>query len=495
MSDYDFVENFQTLKLISCFRKKVGAIDVFPITSGTSLLVNAPSVFEEMPTLINNIFLVGALPWEETFEPHLLYNIPNNEKRFDPVSSLCFPHKCRYGSRIIKSMRKFMQETLMKPVEEKLEFFSLYLPQIEKAPHFFCCRFLGHALTIPTIFHDLTVSELFENVQKGEMRVSDMCICIQSSFTNEEFFFSLIKWIFDCESVSRLSLSPYIDSFLDKNFASEELSQAKWPENHRMALRDMIDSIILKPIPEPGDNFLIDVLPFPKFSWGFPPYESIWNQSSVYCFGTFVNQVDMKAYVLIMASLCLEKTIILYSKSISTTTAIIRGFHYALWPLQWVASSISILPDVAKEAIESPTPMMIGLDRPVKDFSQDHVYIDIDNHKIYGSAPRIPKSFDLSERLGGYWSKCNKQKTAEDIKKILEMTHLFIKDLISPLRASIMTDYSSMDNVRSVFMKEIFLQLVPLDIRSFMNEMIDTQMMQFYIELQCQKISEQFSKN
>ena len=489
------IQDLFSLQLVSQFRRKTSSSNISNLRLNDSLV--APSVIQENHEFVKRIYFTGTCPWEdEKTQPHLFFTIPFDQTLEDPISAFCFPHGGKITKKIIHSDAEFIQEALSKPDENSgdLEFFTLYFPIIEDAPYFYCCRFLGNLFSMPTISHELTLDDIFSLVNKGDVPCSEMCICVQSSYPDSNLYYGFLKWILQCERVGKFSITQATDMFLQDKLTDNEMKNfgAQWPEKHRDSLSALAAKIIFSEIPAPGDKLFVDKSPFPPFSWTREVTHK--RKDFELCLSsmrTLISFTPLSIYMQLISALLLEKRIIVYSNSCSITTDIILAFHAMLYPMKWVAPSISILPDAATDIFDSPSSTMLGIDKPLKNPPDNTYYYDCDKREF--KCPRqlhpFPHAMLLEERLKPLFVDPSGKE-----KEIIEMTNMAMKDILSPLRASIITDFSDPKKSGSRFMPELFLKNFPSESRLFVKSMLNTQMMQFHIELECRRCSAEFDE-
>jgi len=497
--DYN-VDDFMSLKLVSQFRKKTSYGKILKILANDSDCLQSPSSFYENNPIIKRIYFCGSAPYENSSVPHLFDTIPMDPTLNDPVSQFCFPHGCKFGSIKIDSHSSFVSEVMNSPNQNEIEFFTQYFPTIEDAPYFYCCKFMGNPFSMPSICHLIALEDVFDLVTPKSIPNSEMCICIQSGFPDQTLFYGILDWILQSEKIGKYSIYPIIDSYLNNGSYLSAIrddivirslgsnpSQI-WPGDHRSCLTRIVENLVLKTTPDPGSSIVLDFPPFPRWVWTRlnGPRQEL--SLSIYCLKALVSRCSIKSYIQLLTALTLEKSMLVYSKHTEVHTCIILAFHFMLHPLKWVSPSISILPDSAIDLLDSPSPTLIGTNTLPSRIPPNVVIFDADSG-IITNPPSviIPNSNRLNDSLEELW----KKETKDSYKWIIDMTNLAIKDLISPIHVSIITDFSATDSSGSRFLPELFLKNFTVENRPFIMQFSQTQMMQFYIELECRKSSEQ----
>lgn len=71
-------------------------------------------------------------------------------------------------------------------------------------------------------------------------------------------------------------------------------------------------------------------------------------------------------FVFILLSILREKSVVFISKDISLITAVIMTFVNLIKPFSWPFPSIFSLPESCVQMLDSPIPVLIGLNQPYK---------------------------------------------------------------------------------------------------------------------------------
>ena len=519
--DYDPIQFYST-RLASSFRRRASAdrIRNMPVNDSFLSISSQP---EKIEIFIHRIFFSGISPWEnENTPPHLFYLIPFDSKLFDPVSQFCFPHGAKFMKQKINSSAELINQCLTQPIIDDIEFFTLYFPSIIDYPYFYCCRFMGNQFTMPTISHDLGIEEIFSLIENKEIPTSQMCICIQTNSKEQMLYYKFIMWMLECEKIGKYSISPILDSFYlkiqnDQEFNLMDFEQYKclWPQKHREAFSALLAENLFSFIPNKGESIIIDKPPFPRFEWTrislYPDEDNddltLSLPSLKQVLSNFSPQ-HLDIFISLINSLLLEDIIVIYSKNIQLVTSAILLCHFLIKPLKWVNPSISLLPDSAVDIFESPLSYIVGIDKIIPQIKNDDVvFFNLDEKdpkncvKINKKKNIIsfPSVFNLFDQLKVFFTKdnLNNLKTKNDNydieKSVLNITNNFVKELLNPLRASIITDYTNPKHAESRFLPELFLKHFDPESRVFVNRFINTQMMQFHIELECKTCSCEFN--
>ena len=516
--DDDNPDAFFSLKLASSFRRKASGDRINHIPINDSYFT-APSLLDEKEEFIHRIYFTGVSPWEsEGTSPHLFFTIPFDPSLFDPVTHFCFPHGAKFQSDDIISSPQFINECLTKPTTDDLQFFTLYFPNIQDYPYFYCCKFMGNPFSMPTISNELDLEDIFSLCEKKQIPNTEMCICIQSNFPDQNLYYNFIKWLLECEKIGKYTIAHLFDTFylnIQNKESTENIDFAlyneSWPSKHRESLLALLGNVIFHSLPKIGESLIVDKPPFPKFEWKKEQIFATSNKRdlnlSLCCMKHFMSSFccnNVNTYITLLSSLILEKKVVLYSKNVPLLTDAILVCHFMLQPLKWVNPSVSLLPDSVVDIFDSPSAILVGVDTVFDEIPfESVVFFDLDSKEIKIGKNKIihfPKSMNLQEKLQIYFTKdtLNRVKTQKDEyiieKEVLEITNMAIKELLNPLRASIITDFSDPANAGSRFLPELFLKNFPGESRVFVNHFLNTQMMQFHIELECKRCSREFDE-
>lgn len=489
----DSTDKYNSLRLISNFRKRTKA-EALPNTPINDSLVE-PSTFDIQPNLIKRIYFNGVCPWESTEEAHLFYTIPFDKSLADPISRFLFPHGCRHGKLLFKSPSDFINSIMSIPYEKDLEFMTLYFPTIEDGPFFHCCKFVGTPFSIPTISHELNIEDIFSLIQNNAMPICDMAICVQSMYKDATMFHDFIKWYLECERIGKLAITPFLELFMEsKSLTSQSINSLfgpdadkVWPNIHRTKILAFLPCIGFTLLPTIGEEFVIDYEPFPPFKWTRKAGIEGDDKFIANCIQFLTTIYKPSIFVHILSALITENNFLVYSESQRLICNTVIALHGMLLPLNWVSTSISLLPDGLEDLLESPAPFIVGVDKKLKKLPPNTVILNIDKKTadIPTSIVKMPQYNEMVERLKPLFKE-------QKIEEIMGYTSQAIKELIGPIRPSIMTDISDKDHPGSRFVKELFLKNFPVASRKFVDTMTTTQMIQFYIELECRNKSAAF---
>ena len=99
-------------------------------------------------------------------------------------------------------------------------------------------------LTLPVLTHNFSFEELISFFDPKNIPLTEIVIAVHTKFPFEEFSKLLIKWIIDCERISRIHVSSKFEKYFysrnlnaEKNgedhSVSDDINNQLWPENHR----------------------------------------------------------------------------------------------------------------------------------------------------------------------------------------------------------------------------------------------------------------------
>jgi hypothetical protein len=94
-------------------------------------------------------------------------------------------------------------------------FHTLYFHETPNSPYFFTYRFSVDPLTLPSIAHRFSLSQLLERMSWPGLPVTEICFGTKTKFPFFNFFVGLIQWILETEMVARMHICDRIDGFLD----------------------------------------------------------------------------------------------------------------------------------------------------------------------------------------------------------------------------------------------------------------------------------------
>ncbi|EAY03996.1 hypothetical protein TVAG_195890 [Trichomonas vaginalis G3] len=486
-------EQFNSLRLISAFRRKTEGTKISKSPTNDSFV--SPSEFKLDPNLMTRMYFTGVCPWKDISTPHLFYTIPFDHSLDDPVSKFIFPNGCRHEKLQFHTTGDLIKEIITLPDINDLEFFTLYFPTIEAAPFFHCCVFMGNPFSMPSFTHDLNIEDLFSLIQNHSMPSTEMAICIQSQYKNATVFYEFMKWIIESERIGRMSITPFLELFIQLNSITmtnvEKMfgpdASKLWPDMHRQRILTVLPNCIYSMLPDIGDKFIIDYPPFPNFEW---QRDSGLKGDLLFfknCLEKLVEKFEPMEYISLLSALLAERTIIVYSSSRSVVANSIYALHAMLLPLNWVSTTISLLPADLMDILDSPAPLIAGETMWPIVSPKDAVVLNLD--KCEYTFPKdlvmYPTASQLKKRLKPLF-------VEKKIPEIINLTSMTIKELIFPVKVSIMTDYTDKNNPGSRFVYELFMKNFPVTSRKFIDAMASTQMLRFYIELECRKKSSEF---
>ena len=495
MSDSEDTDTqLYSLKLISAFRRKTQA-DHFLRMMPNDSLVSPSDVVITNDYLFSKFFIVGTCPGDNDTTPRLLYSLPFEPEERDDLSLFCFPHGTTVGCEKFKYPAAFIQAALSEP---QLSPFVLYFPSKDEAPYFFCATLTVNPFTMPSVAHDLSCEDIFTFVQPDEMPTSQICIVIQTRFPYYDLYFAILKWFIQCETIGKYSITVDIDHFMQKG--KYDSTPGNWPESHRNSLQSLLESLQKNRIESNLSEFnFVDQYPFPALVWKHPISTRQELPLARYVVGELINLLTVDQYIELLSALCLEKSIIVVSHSQSLACNAVLALHFMIWPLKWVAPSISQLPDSLLDVLDSPSPLIVSTTQCENVLNDNAVILNLDKKQVFPMRPfaLIPRLSFIKERLTEYWRELNKQSaTARErddaVGLILSSTNITVRDLVSPVQMSIISEYADTGCNGSRFIVELFLKNFEVEERGFMKQMVGTQMMQFFIEGQCRNRTKQY---
>lgn len=483
-------ELFGSMSLVNRFWERTRLnqmIKICPDDSVDDSLIKQPDL-----NFIHELSIIGSLPKTDDKQPKVLFTLPLNTKNADYISLFCFPHECEHSQKTVELPSEVINQILNEPKAEDIEFLSVYFPLIEEAPYFFCCKYVANPFSIPSICHDYNLDNVFSMITKSSIPTCEICIAIQTYYPFQEMYYGFLKWLICCEQIGKYSISPLIDSFLISNEINSSVDKSKWPSCHRRQFSEFLSTIIQTHL-DLNSSFVIDRAPYPKFAWDLEPIENMSEKLVINCVGCLLDRIDCEQFIVLLSSLLLQKHVIIFYKKIDILTNIIIAIQNLILPLEWHVGIIPILPDSRDDLIQSPTPVIIGVDHPLsEDLSEDNVFLDLENNRmeIHCSIPNLPFAKLIRESFYKYFDLLGGHSRAIAIKEILDAVHQLVKKILSNVRPSIMTDYSNLEDISSRFFVELFMKRFDKDNRAFIQKMLETQILKFYIEKECKKASQ-----
>jgi hypothetical protein len=179
--------------------------------------------------------------------------------------------------------------------------------------------------------------------------------------------------------------------------------------------------------------------------------------------------------------------------SVHDVADVVLALHFLLFPLKWVLASFSILPASMLDYLDSPTSFLVGTTERVRVANEAAVIFDLAQAsvKMAVDVPRIPHMKEFQSQMQTYWEALPTRR-AEMVEAILDETHKQLQTLLEPLQRSILTNFSWPQRRGSTFVQELFIATFPIDNRWFAKALCETQMMQFYVEHECRRRTEQW---
>lgn len=217
--------------------------------------------------------------------------------------------------------------------------------------------------------------------------------------------------------------------------------------------------------------------------------------------------LDERNVVTVLCAALLEKKLLLLASDTSLLGVVGEGICSLMYPFSWDHVYIPALPHALAECTDAPTPFIMGLDRRyrswVDDFSQ-LVVVDLDRNAVtcaeMDPLPALPESLveellvDLRQHIHPNLSAISAvsfpkrrmsqdELEAEEAKHMKEARMLFLRffvELFGTFRTFINDEKSS----GSFFHQQQFLSAQPKESQEFLDQFLDTQAFQIFIEKQ-----------
>lgn len=442
-------------------------------------------------TLFDGFYLIGSLPWEYTQAPHILYSYPPNDPIAQAYLPFLLPEGCNYKVSTFETIGEMLTDVYDSESAEHGQFFPLYFPENKHTPYLLVYRFTVSPLTLPSFAHDMSLAQLLQHVTHTAVPTCRVCLAMKARAPCMALFRQFVRWILDAESISRMKDFSVIDGYLF-NYSMPESGDlgSSWPEQHRQIFTNQVIPRLASVIPCPGNEVVIDIVPFPEFRWTISSSEQTRDVMAKEALLDLVKHVTPRLFMEIFKAVVLENTIIVYHKREEVVSNVILSLHFLLKPMKWVCGSISILPTEFKDLLNAPNPLLIGTVEAIQQVTAGYVYVDLEQGYLKREDDDLtyPKETEMEKAVK------EKFRTARsgDSESLLELLHLCndsVAKLIEPVVNSIITDVSNTDLVQSKFFVELFLKQFVLDERPFMKAFCETQMFQLYIEQECRKRS------
>ena len=430
--------------------------------------------------LIEAVMLIGVYPWEGSGAPRVLFQYPEGSVG-EEIPPFCFPSGCKSTLQVFQDQDGIPKHILTDENISGARFVPLYFPEFQSAPYMFCYYFEVSPLTFPSFGHDLGLKDLLGKLGEKYTPLSTVCLAVKTKFPSAALFKGWMEWILLCELVQR----GHIEQVFRKHMAGDtEVADASdWPQTARQKMMDVFQRMHTQPPPAPRDSLEISIPPLPCFTWLRPECEgAVHGPLARECLSYLISRIDMQKFICLYYSVLLEKTVILYHKDATVLGYCVLCLHFLCYPLKWKMPSVSILPDQLRDIIDAPNPIFIGTLHPLKSSLQSNtVYIDLVEGTVETSEdlPECPRGEALKEVLAKIW-------TAErPAMAILAAVNSVTKGFFDQIDPSTMTNYTNPEDVKSVFMQQLFEgRFLPKE-REYIKAMLKTQMFRYAIEQRC----------
>jgi hypothetical protein len=442
-------------------------------------------------SIIDGLYIVGNYPWAGEPTPTVLYSMTPEDPSGQAYAIFLLPKGSTYSTRQFHHSGELLQHLYDPTSTTRGTFHTLYFPETPSSPYFFTYRFSVDPLTLPSIAHKFSLSQLLEQMSRSALPVTEICIGIKTKFPFYEFFVGLIQWILESETVARMQVCDHIDGFLE-NPGSVTPHVAVWPDEHRTRFLNDFVAFAAIPPPDPQVEVVLDSPPCRVFRWMRPHADKNYYPLASRVLADVVKTTSQRTFTQLFSALLLEKTIVVFHTQETIVNNVILALHYMLRPLRWVSGSISILPDCLEELLNAPNPLLVGMTKPLTEMGPGFVYFNLVTRQVRasdGDFPLLPRRAEMEKRLKPIWAQPSK---AADPLEILKETSSAVTGFTHAIAPSIMADFSQSE-VHSKFFLELFLKRFAREDRSFVQALAVSQMFQAEIEQSCRKRSDALS--
>ena len=296
----------------------------------------------------NLIKVKNKSPYIYKYIPEILDQYPPDVETNSSVSMFCFPEGLQIsdkyrmpiwftfvltdeiGNRTYGSTLVFWEEMSIKLKENFIPFFDEYDPKTQKRKYYF--------------------------IQKA--------ICILSKFPFYHNCLEFLKQLYRIQTASK-SLIPL-----------------------ERAICAFVDSLYLQSQEIVRFNIGEEKLDFYRIA----NYGELWDTNDNYLEVLF-RVLSFKQIVTAWQALLLEKKLFLLCSSKATLAYVAHGLVNLLFPFKWIHVLIPILPEKLKLFIDTPIPLIIGINFPfdLNDFPNDALILNINQNKFENYFSAIPK--------------------------------------------------------------------------------------------------------
>jgi hypothetical protein len=429
--------------------------------------------------LIEDLYIIGAYPWETDSPPRVLYSAVEPESSASSLAQFVLPGGCKFSTRSFTSSPDYLSSLYGPYAIPMAGHFIHYFSQTQS--YLFFCRFTVNPLTIPSLAHEFSLPDLLSRMSPGSYPTCEMVLAFRTKAPFPDLFATISHWILQEETLNRLTTFPIIERFLTGLFPSGE----EWPTEHRARLQTALSRLLSANIPAPGEALSVHVRPFDRLSWRRPrsgePDEGLARSVLADVFRTF----KPKTLAVIFSALLLEKSIVIFHTDEAVVNRVILGLHLLLKPLRWVSCSVSLLPPDLSDVLDAPTPLLVGVSTKQRSPRPGLIYVDLTANSISSGGtrlPMVPKGKGLNRDFAKIWPGA---ANGWDAMPLLGMANGIVNGLLSPVQSSIVTDFSDFESMRSKFFMELYLKQFTMAERAFAQVFAGTQMFQLYVEHQC----------
>lgn len=476
-----------SIKLMEQFQKRILSGSIYTRSDDAISLVRQNS--NVFTSLFSSFYIFGVFPWCDEPTPQLLFKFPDVPDEIDSsLPNLCFPNQCSFRICRFKERRSFLKDHIIDDSEiTSSKFVPMYFPEDTDDPYMFCTYVNVSPLTVPSFAHSYAFSELLDMVKSDSMKMSMVCLAFKTKLPFHELFRNLGRWILQSELVTRFGRS--VDIFSEDGGRIDREMWAQF-QAQRASIRSAIEALYRLPVPIQGNSleYESESALIPSFRWERPLVTDAANhlmlaQEAVRVLMKFIPK---KRFAALFFSLFLEKKILVHSVDMQYVCWAVLALHFLLRPLCWVCGSVSSLPRMLEDLLDSPNPMIFGLNFVAAADEPDNVYVDLAKRSVVAPAyPEPPFRREFADGVNSIWEK----EGAPAL--LLQHCNDYVQRVISSVQMCIMTNFTDPVHVNSIFMSELFLGHFKPEERGFCSELKDTQMFTFYVEQECRKKSDQ----
>jgi hypothetical protein len=440
--------------------------------------------------LIDDLYIIGAYPWEADTRPRVLYSAVEVESASSSLARFVLPGGCKSSTNSFSSSPEYLSSLFGPYATPTAGQLVHYFPATRS--YLFFYRFTINPLTIPSLAHDFSLAELVSHMTPTSYPTCEMVLAFKTKAPFPDLFAAIARWILQEESVSRLTTFPHVERFLDGLLPIGEM----WPSEHRERLQTEITGLVSLLVPRVGECVSICPPNFESLSWRRPsvgePDDELARSTLAVVFRTF----KPKTLAVVFSALLLERSIVIYHTQEAVVNRVILALHLLLKPLRWVSCSVSLLPPDLADVLQAPTPVLVGVTLKQRSFQPGVVYVDLMANSIIsstGRVPVVPKQAGLERDLARLWRGIG-DPTGRETAQLLGMANGIVAGFLKPVKSSIVTDFSDLTEMHSKFFPELYLKQFAMAERSFAEAFAGTQMFRLYVEQECRRRSEEMRR-